>query len=413
MRDAPGSPEYALAIRLDKDRAEVWSKNLAAVLQNWTGSAVVSGESVVWELRKHAPPNLIRIKRDGDFVVLDCGQNELSPGGIAKFAPETNWLSADLDWPRLAQIFPALKEFDFPKIRMQVTGVESNLFFNGKFTLAQPLPPPEKWRIPTNTIHQPFISFTAVRGAGPWLARQPWMRRFKLQPQPDQLFIWAQPQIAFQTFAAEPVPDAHAALKQIENNFSADTNWQNQLISPVKLNVSTNELAFGIPFFAPSIRAVHEPSGDFLLGGFFPNSFKPTPLPPDLLAHLSQPNLVYYHWEITSERLKVIPQLSQLLLMLTRYQQLNPQSTAAKWLEHVGPTLGSSVTEVVQTAPNELTFSRRAPGGLTGLELRAFASWLEAKNFPGCDLRMPARPPMGNRPHPAMPGMPPPPAPAK
>jgi len=36
-----------------------------------------------------------------------------------------------------------------------------------------------------------------------------------------------------------------------------------------------------------------------------------------------------------------------------------------------------------------LAFSRKAPGGLTALELFAFASWLEATNFPGCDLRAP------------------------
>jgi hypothetical protein len=92
---------------------------------------------------------------------------------------------------------------------------------------------------------------------------------------------------------------------------------------------------------------------------------------------------------------------------LTRQQQLDEHSAAYKWLEQIGPTLsGSAVTEITQTAPAELTFSRRAPGGLTAVELRAFASWLEATNFPGCDLRQPARPAMRNRPHPAMPGAP-------
>jgi hypothetical protein len=58
-------------------------------------------------------------------------------------------------------------------------------------------------------------------------------------------------------------------------------------------------------------------------------------------------------------------------------------------LNHVGPTLGNSVTEITQTAPNELTFMRKAPGGLTAVELFALASWLEAPNFPGCDLQLP------------------------
>ena len=55
----------------------------------------------------------------------------------------------------------------------------------------------------------------------------------------------------------------------------------------------------------------------------------------------------------------------------------------------IGPALGSSVTEVTQTAPNELTFKRTASAGLTAIELRAFADWLEAPKFPAFDLRLP------------------------
>jgi hypothetical protein len=104
---------------------------------------------------------------------------------------------------------------------------------------------------------------------------------------------------------------------------------------------------------------------------------------------LSRSNLVYYHWEITPERLNELPQMSQLALMLTRHRQLNGQSVAAKWLDRAGPALGSTVTEVMQTAPNELAFKRTAPGGLTAIELLLFANWLEAPQFPALDLRLP------------------------
>ena len=39
------------------------------------------------------------------------------------------------------------------------------------------------------------------------------------------------------------------------------------------------------------------------------------------------------------------------------------------------------MTELTQTAPNELSFTRQAPGGLTAIELTALANWLEATNF--------------------------------
>ena len=108
-----------------------------------------------------------------------------------------------------------------------------------------------------------------------------------------------------------------------------------------------------------------------------------------MFARLAQSNLVYYHWEITAERLKLLPQLSQLVLMVTRHRQLDAQSAAGKWLDRIGPTLGNAMTEVTQTAPDELSFTRKAPGGLTAVELTALANWLEAPNFPGCDLRLP------------------------
>jgi hypothetical protein len=55
-----------------------------------------------------------------------------------------------------------------------------------------------------------------------------------------------------------------------------------------------------------------------------------------------------------------------------------------------------------------LSFTRKAPGGLTAVELTALANWLEAPNFPGCDLSLPApkRLPKVNRPRPQTPGAP-------
>ena len=104
---------------------------------------------------------------------------------------------------------------------------------------------------------------------------------------------------------------------------------------------------------------------------------------------LNQTNLVYYHWEATTGRLKELPQLSQLLLVLSRHEQVNAESAAGKWLDRIEPALGNAVTEVTQTAPNELAFKRTAPGGLTAIELIAFADWLEAPQFPAFDLRLP------------------------
>jgi hypothetical protein len=148
----------------------------------------------------------------------------------------------------------------------------------------------------------------------------------------------------------------------------------------------------GIPFIAPFVRADHEADGDFLFGGFFPNTPRSKPLPPELFSQLNTPNLVYYHWEITSERLKELPELSQLLLMMTKHRQLPGGSLAQRWLTNSAPRLGNTVTYVTETSPTELSFTRKAPGGLTAVELMALANWLELPNFPALDFRTPDRP---------------------
>jgi hypothetical protein len=370
-----------------------------------------------WSLKKHLPPNRVRFVRVGDWVVFGCGQDELPVNDeLARRvaaekrpapAEKNAWLTADLDWPRLDRWFPSINPFDLPSTQLQVVGRDGNLRLNGKLIFPQPLAwKLEPWRVPTNTIHQPLISFTAARGIAPWLEKQSWARPYELSPAPNQMFIWAMAPMPLQTFAAVPVANATNALGQLFQKLSAHTNWQGHFTTPVTMGATNNQISWqGLPFVAPNLRALHEPSGDFLFAEVFPNGPPTRPLPPELFAQLGQSNLVYYHWEITGERLKLLPQLTQLALMITRHRQLEAQSAAAKWLDRVGPTLGNSVTEVTQTAPNQLSFTRKASGGLTAVELIAFANWLEAPNFPGCDLRLP--PPKPRRPRPQIPGTPP------
>ncbi len=420
IRDATnGSPEYALAIRLNAARAQLWSTNLATVFQMWTDIPVAQDKSGNWELKKHQPPNLIRFARAGDWVVFGSGQDKLPLNDelvqriLAEKRPapaeKNDWLTADLDWPRLARWFPSLKAVDLPETQWQAVGRNGNLRLDGKLIFPQPLVLSlEKWRVPVDAIHQPIISFTAARGIASWLEKQNWAQPYEISPAPNQVFVWAMPGYPLQTFAAVPVPDAKKALAQFDQKLSANTGWQSHLMMPVTMVMTNGQISWrGLPFIAPNLLALHEPAGDFLFAEVFPNSPKSKPLPPELFAQLDRTNLVYYDWEITAERLKLLPQLSQLALMVTRHQQLDAQSAAGKWLTRVGPKLGNTVTEVTQTAPNELSFVRKASSGLTAIELTALANWLEATNFPGCDLRLPLpKPRLPHRRVPAAPAAP-------
>jgi len=369
--------ELALAVRLDNARAQAWQTTLAPVLQTW---------------KMTSPQHHGYLTRNGAWLVLTLGNSPApKPAGVITDL-KGNWLAAEMDWGRLAVWYPEWRKLDLPKTRLEVVGRNGNFEVNGKLFLAQPLPALGAWQFPTNTIHSPFVSFTAARGISSWLRQQPWAVAIGLQTLPDQVFTWAMPQMPFQTLAAVPMAAAPAELPKLERALNSalhdgtpDSSFKNLTL------VATNNLVtvVGIPFVAPYFGAHREPNGEFLVGGFFPNPSRGKPAPPEFFARLGEPGLVYYHWENTSERMKIFPQLYQLLFVATRHHQLEATSAAGKWLDHLAPTLGPTVTQAFATAPNEITFSREAPAGLTSLELVALASWLEAPNFPGCDLRMP------------------------
>ena len=392
MRDAPGSPEYALAIRLDANHAQIWQTNLRNLLESWTK---IRAQNIPggWELKKDLLPNLFRFIRADGWVVIGCGQNQL-PLSEGWFRNGTipqrgaSWLNANVDWPRLAQIFRVFARFDFPAIEMQAVGKDGTLQLNGTFNLSQPMPPLEKWQMPAELIHPPVTSFTASRGFGPWLKNQNWAGTLDLSPQPDQLFSWSLGLAPLQTFVALPVPNSTNALAQLGQNLAADPGWHSHLsFSSFQLDRTPYRLSLrGTPFAAPEVLALREPEGDFLFADIFPNPPRGKAPPPELAQALNQERLVYYHWEATSERLKALPQITQLALMLTRHRQLADFSAAGQWLDLIGPTLSSSVTQVTETGPQQLSFTRSAPAGLTAFELIVLANWLEAPNFPGCDL---------------------------
>ena len=261
--------------------------------------------------------------------------------------------------------------------------------------------------MPTNSLHQPFVSFTAVRGFAAWFAAQSWAQAYQMAPTPNQYFTWAMPQIPYQTFAAVPVANAADALTQayarLQPLVKPQAGAPGMLLASAKLTLTNNEISLvGVPFISPFLRAVKEPAGQFLFAGAFPNTPRSKPLPTELFQRLAEPNLVFYHWEITAERVPSALNLSQLGMVLTSHRQLGGESASLKWILKTSPKLGNTVTEITQTAPDQMTFTRKSPGIFTAVEMLALGHWLEAPNFPGCDLRLPPRPALKKlHPHPS------------
>jgi hypothetical protein len=232
-----------------------------------------------------------------------------------------------------------------------------------------------------------------MRGFAAWFKSQPWAQPYQITPTPNQLILWSLPTFPYQAFAALPVPDSANALAQAYERLTPvfkDANARDYFITPFTPELANDEIAWaGVPFIAPHLKALSEPAGQFLFLELFPNSPRGKPLPPELFTRLATKDLVYYHWEITAERIVQLLNLSQLGLMLTRHKQLESTSAPFKWLQRAGALFGNTDTEIMQTGPAEFTFARKTPSVFTASELFTLANWLEATNFPGCDLKLP------------------------
>ncbi len=392
-------PEVILGVRLDSRRAELWRTNLSTVLASWTGIAVSelpAGDFSGWELKKHHDPNRIHFFRAGDWVVFGWGENDLrlQPGFLQRIKekgrpvdPAGNyWLDAFVDWPKLAPYHPLPAPFAPP--RMQLTLEGRPAFVRTKLVLRSTEPwglSLKPWRIPINTIHDPLISFTAVRGVTPWFNQFEPVRAASGGPLPDQFVIWAMAQNPLETCLAAPVANGASFLQRVAPGL---TSMLNSNLAPhhvINEAVLTNNeiVVKGFPILAPYLRPIHEPSGDFVLGGLFPSARRKNPAPPELLREvMTRKDLVYYDWEITAERVKQWLNLSRVFLMMGGKQFPADTAPAEAWITAVQPKLGNCATVMTLTAPNELTLVRNSPVGFTGVELVWLAYWLDSAGFP-------------------------------
>jgi hypothetical protein len=368
-----GQPEAAIAIKLDPARAQLWQANLKPFFAAAT------------------------FKTTGDWLIFDSNPALLGLG--AKVAqklttPPAAPFTLDVNWPRLAQWHPKLKELGLPETQFTVTAPDNSPCVNGKFYFPQDLTLNlEPWKMPTNTMHAPFNSFIAARGFSSWFQSQAWAKPCQISPAPNQLFVWSQSPMPFATYAAVPVPNAQTAISQAYGRLSSalgEADARGELMTPAKPVMSATDInVTGVPFMAPRFKPVTEPGGQFLFAELFPNTPAGLPLPAGLTQRLATKNLVYYNWENTATRIPQLLQINQLCLMLSLHKQLDGRSAGFRWMQKAAAIPGTMETGITQTMPSEFTFLRQGPGVFTAMELFTLASWLEAPNFPGCDLPAP------------------------
>jgi hypothetical protein len=372
---ANGKPEAAIAIQLDPARAQIWQAALKPFFP------VATFKSLNGWLIFDSNPALLAL---GDRLAREIS------------APPAGWLDLDINWPRLAQWHPDFKALGLPETQFTLTAPDEYFRINGKFFFPGNLDIKlDDWQMPAKSIHTPFNSFTAIRGFASWYQSQDWAQPYQISPVPNQLFVWSLPAFPFQTYAAIPVPDAARAVMQAYARLApriADADARNYFMSAITPELTNNTIKFvGVPFVGLQLKALTEPDGQFLFGEMIPNLPHARPLPPELYRRLATKDLVFYHWELSSNRIPQLNQVTQLGLVTTTHKQLGGNSAAYKWLVNTAKDLGNTDTEITMSGPAEFTFARKTQGILTGMELYALANWLEAPDFPGFSNKMPPR----------------------
>jgi hypothetical protein len=408
-----GFGESVLAVRLDEQRANLWKTNLSTVLESLTGiRPTISQPSIInpqltngWSLKKHHSPNLIELTRAGEWTVLGVSQerNTLLLGfishvkqGRTPFKPSSknSWLEAEVDLPKLMRGLSWSEPLPKISLTMSSEGEKVVTRANLKFprTLQLELEP---WNFPTNLVHEPLASLTAVRGIRSWLTSMSPRTNFSLLTPPNEIFIWASQGVPMQTYFAAPLPGASNEVSRISDLILQKwAPWfaQHDLAGFQKSKSFNGVEWTGLPFMSPFLQATTFNNKEFIFGGGFSPDVASSDSAGLVPVALSRTNLIEYDSELTGLRVEQWIYIAQFIRIVSNKPQLAPGSAGLAWLKAAGEKLGPSISEISLTGADEISFVRKSSIGFTAIELQLITDWLESPRFPR-DLNTFASPP--------------------
>jgi hypothetical protein len=347
-----GSNTWTLAIQIPNDRHDVWKTSWSSI-------------------EKSAKTEGAKLNREGNWTTLGNGSTKAVLDKAKQ--PSTDVLQMNGDALLLKKILPNLKP---SHAELKVTPRGKGFRSEGKALFDQDLPfKLTAWQIPTNTIREPLIAFTAIQGVGDRFGK---LDAFKNHPAPNQLFVWSDRISLFSMYAAVKVDNARAFIKdvalglnipelnkKIVGNFEFDTNNFGLYLT-------------GLPIAVPFLRPAHSNDANFVFVGAMPTgTWNSNAMPAELTREVaSRTNLVYYDWELGHARIAQIRPLSQIAAMASRKPVLNLSDPANKWLTAAESKLGNTVTEIAKTGPRELSLVRSSDSGFSAMELFTFVQWV-------------------------------------
>jgi hypothetical protein len=369
LNEQGGSNTWTLAIQIPGDRHELWKSSWASISAS---------------LKKPT-----QLAREGNWTTLGNGSSKAALDQAKQLTSDVLHVSGDA--LLLKKIVPNLKP---TKTELKVTTRGKGLRSEGKAQFAEDLPfKLTPWQVPTNTIREPLVGFTAIQGVGDRLSK---LHAFEKHPAPNQIFIWNEGVNFFSAYAAAKVDDPRAFVR----DFATGLNLQelNQhLIGKLEFDTNRSSLYLtGLPIAIPFVRPAHSNDMNFVFAGTMPLSqWGSNAMPAELAREVtSKTNLVYYDWELGFARLSQIRPLSQIAAMATRRTVPVFNDPANKWLAAAEKKFGNTITEISQTGPRELSLVRSSDSGWSAIELFAFVQWvagppIEAAKHPG---KTPAKP---------------------
>lgn len=392
------SHELSLAVRLPADRAELWRTNFTAFAEALTGTRVTPSAPPApgWRAQRTESRLTFQFAQTGGWTLVGLGP-ESSPvfadfarrlaTNSASTAPTNDfWLELDTDLAHFFQTHFIEAAPPLPKLHLTMTGDGQNVRTRGELTFAKPISSTlVPWTIPTNLIHDPLISFTAMRGFQDWLGSSRLWKRLVGDSTPEQIYFWGVRGMPFETYTAAVWPGSSNAF------FLASQNLMNQM-NPALTNdwgevtpmPGTNGIVWTCnPFLKAHLRHNVGPLGEIVSGGFSELPEKGHPIPEDLLAQfLPRTNLLYYDWEITEARVFTWIQIPSFLRMVFKKAQLHEGTAGLKWLLAAMPKLGNAGTTIQFLDSHRLAIARNSSAGFTGAELQLLMDWLESPVFP-------------------------------
>ncbi len=374
VRGGTGVPtQWLLALRLPAERGQHWATNWPALVR---ALGMAKGQA----------------SYAGGWLVGGVGANAAAPdlqplrARVAQAGRAEAWLEGEANLPRLARTFGWPTNVTWPQAHFAVTGRGLNVRTTARLAFDHTLDLPlEAWRIPTNTVREPLLSFTAIQGLRPWLTGQSVLAELGL-PAPNQVFVWAQSQVPYQTQLAWAMPNAVERIAALRTRLlpvaRAHVPWLN--LGRVEYDTNSHRVSWlGFPVIVPFLNPA--PDAGFVEAGIFPVVNPKATVPPELYAQiLGRKELAYYDWELTQPRLADWLVLQTLQGMVAGYAPPLTNRVILSWLQDTNVTgnLGNSVTEVTRTSPRELDAVRTSAVGLTAFEILQFARWVGGERFP-------------------------------